>query len=131
MVEVLKFDPKKKEWVTDEYSPDLYVIMEVGRELSLPEYIKNSPIKKVSAVRKLELRDFPVVSRDFIKILMDIPIEQKVAIIPSGAIIVSILWAAFLGFTHRVFAVGQWNAEKADYEWVLVDPNLRNFFLAP
>jgi len=106
---------------------DVFIVFEVGRELSLPEYVREHEEKKfVRALRRLSARDFPTVARDFYRILKGIPVEKKVAIIPSGGIVIHVMWAAFLGL-HRDLVVGQWNG--SDYDWFLLDQELKDFFL--
>ena len=43
--------PSKDGVKEGEYSPDLYIVLEVGRELQLPAYMTN--VKKVRAIKAL------------------------------------------------------------------------------
>ncbi|MEM3793284.1 MAG: hypothetical protein QXS76_00095 [Candidatus Bathyarchaeia archaeon] len=110
-----------------EYAPDVFLVLEVGRELQLPPYMEN--VLKVRAVKALTPQEIPEVAKRLHDELKKIPLDKKVALVLSGPLALSALFFAFQGI-HRPLAVGQFNPGKGDYDWFLIDPEgLRNFFL--
>jgi hypothetical protein len=112
-----------------EYTPDLFIILEVGRELKLPEYMTN--VKKVRAVKALTPEEIPEVAKRLYDLLAEQDLTTKIALVLSGPLALSAIFFAFQGI-HRSLAVGQFNPSKGDYDWYLIEPSeTRNFFLAP
>jgi hypothetical protein len=126
-MKVLKPD---KNGVTEvEYEPDLYIVLEVGRELQLPSYMQN--VKKVRAVKALTPPEIPEVAKRLYDLINEQPVDKKIALVLSGPLALSAMFFAFQSL-HRTLAVGQFNPGKSDYDWYLIEPNaLRNFFLVP
>jgi len=121
--------PSKDGVKEGEYSPDLYIVLEVGRELQLPAYMTN--VKKVRAIKALTPQEIPDVAKRLYYLVSEQPVNTKIALVVSGPLALTALFFAFQSL-HRTLAVGQFNPSKGDYDWYLVDPaELRNFFLAP
>ncbi|NHV05778.1 MAG: hypothetical protein HA495_00380 [Thaumarchaeota archaeon] len=122
--------PTKNGVIEEEYNPDVFIILEVGRALTLPDYINSAPeVKKVSSIKALTPNEIPEVSKRLYDLINSIPLNKKVALVLSGPLALTALFFAFQGI-HRTMAVGQFNPSKSDYDWYLVEPDeLRNFFL--
>ena len=126
-LKVLK--PTKNGVEEADYQPDIFIVLEVGRELQLPAYMTN--VKKVRAIKALAPHEIPEVAKRLYDLINAQPIDTKLAIVLSGPLALTALFFAFQSL-HREIAVGQFNPSKSDYDWYLVNPaDLRNFFLAP
>ncbi len=125
-MKVLK--PQKDGVKEEDFTPDLFIVLEVGRELQLPSYMTN--VKKVRAVKALSPEEIPEVAKRLYDLINSIPISNKIAVVLSGPLALTAMFFAFQSL-HRPLAVGQFNPSKGDYDWYLIDPaGLRNFFLA-
>jgi len=108
---------------------DTIVLIQVGREIRLPSRYEGVEVRNARAIRQVKPEDFPVVARNIVRVIEDVPSDRRLAVVPSGALAINVLWAVFVGFNHRVFLVGQWNPERGDYDWFKVSPSIRDFFL--
>lgn len=118
----LDSNPKYIDW-----EPDLFIVLEVGRKLNLPSYVLEKEVKRVSAIKTLSAKEIPEVAVRLSDLLNSIPLDRKVALILSGALALSSIFFAFQGM-HREIAIGQFDPNKGDYNWYLINNNLREFF---
>jgi len=124
-MKVLK--PNKNGVEESDYEPDLYIVLEVGRELQLPPYMTN--VKRVRAIKALAPHEIPEVAKRLYDLVNSRPVNEKLAVVLSGPLALTAMFFAFQSL-HRTLAVGQFNPSKSDYDWYLIEPQeLRNFFL--
>jgi hypothetical protein len=113
----------------DEYEPDVFVVLEVGRALNLPEYMMQKEVRRVSAIKALNPEEIPEVAKRLYDLVSKIPLDKKIALVVSGPLALTGLFFAFQGI-HRTICLGQFNPGRGDYDWFLIEPNnVRNFFL--
>jgi hypothetical protein len=113
----------------DEYEPDVFVVLEVGRALNLPEYMMQKEVRRVSAIKALNPEEIPEVAKRLYDLVSKIPLDKKIALVVSGPLALTGLFFAFQGI-HRTLCLGQFNPSKGDYDWFLIEPSsVRNFFL--
>jgi hypothetical protein len=113
----------------DEYEPDVFVVLEVGRALNLPEYMMQKEVRRVSAIKALNPEEIPEVAKRLYDLVSKIPLDKKVALVVSGPLALTGIFFAFQGI-HRTLCLGQFNPGRGDYDWFLIEPSqTRNFFL--
>jgi hypothetical protein len=123
------FVPTKDGVQTLEFEPDVFVVLEVGRALTLPDYMMQKEVRRVSAIKALSPNEIPEVAKRLYDLVSKIPLDKKVALVVSGPLALTGLFFAFQGI-HRTLCLGQFNPSKGDYDWFLIEPSsVRNFFL--
>ena len=106
--------------------PTKIILIEVGREIVLPAELQGYPVQRISAVRNVDVREFPVLARQIASAIETTPPDEEIVVIPSGPLTVMILWAMKVGLYRRI-TVGQWNG--AEYDFINIHPSIaRDFF---
>lgn len=114
---------------TQSFEPDIFVILEVGRALTLPDYIMQKEVRRVSSIKALSPEEIPEVAKRLYDLISKLPLDKKVALVVSGPLALTGIFFAFQSL-HRPLCLGQFNPSKGDYDWFLLDPvQTRNFFL--